>query len=258
MLANKRALEIGGPSEIFGDRGSLPLYGVLQEVDNCLFSGQTIWTGNIDTGQSFRYHPKKPTGIQFICDATDLNAIPDASYDCILASHCLEHVANPLRALREWERVLQVDGFLVLILPHKDGIFDWRRPTTSLAHIREDYDNKTREDDLTHLAEILALHDLEMDEDAGSRDQFQIRCMNNFSNRSMHHHVFDTLTAVRVVNEIGFQLIRIDTFMPCHIIILARRSLETPNNADFLVGPTASYLLSSPFASDHRILENHD
>jgi SAM-dependent methyltransferase len=248
-LAGKRALEIGGPSEIFGDHGSLPIYYDLSSVDNCLFSSETIWTGRTTHGRSFGYHPKKPFGTQFICDATDLKPIPPETYDCILASHCLEHVANPLLALKEWGRVLKPDGFLVVILPHKERIFDWRRPTTSLAHMREDYESNTKEDDLTHLSEILALHDLEMDEGAGSPDQFKIRCMNNHSNRSMHHHVFDTFAAANLVSEGGFQLIRIDPFKPCHIILLARRCIGLSDNAEFF-GPNASYRHFSPFASD--------
>jgi len=189
--------------------------------------------------------------MQFICDATNLKSVLDASYECVLASHCLEHVANPLRALKEWKRILKEGGLLVLVLPHKDGIFDWRRPTTSLAHMREDYENNTGEDDLTHLPEILALHDLEMDEGAGSPERFYLRCINNLSNRTMHHHVFDTSTAISLVDESGFQLIRVDTFKPCHIILLAHRCAGTPDNAAFLA-PNASYRLSSPFASDRH------
>jgi SAM-dependent methyltransferase len=248
-LTGKRALEIGGPSEIFGDLGSLPLYDDLDSVDNCLFSLQTIWTGKTNDGRSFRYHPDKPLGNQFICDATDLKSIPEGTYDCILASHCLEHVANPIRALKAWERVLKPDGLLVVILPHKERIFDWKRPTTSMDHMHKDFENNTNEDDLTHLPEILALHDLEMDEGAGSPEYFRARCMNNHSNRSMHHHVFDTFTAASLVSAGGFQLMRVDPFKPCHIILLARRSGGVADNTQFL-GPTASYRHFSPFAID--------
>ena len=37
---------------------------------------------------------------------TSLDGIDDASYDVVLASHTLEHIANPLRALSEWRRVV--------------------------------------------------------------------------------------------------------------------------------------------------------
>jgi hypothetical protein len=64
----------------------------------------------------------------------------------VLSSHCLEHVANPILALREWLRVMTPDGTLVLVLPHKEGTFDHQRPTTTLGHMIDDYE---REDDMT-------------------------------------------------------------------------------------------------------------
>src|SRR5579872_5561756 len=104
-LRGSHALEIGGPSEAFGDLGCIPVYDVLKTVDNCLYAGDTIWTGEVKSSEGFIYSTSKPSGRQFICEATDLH-LADTSYDCLLASHCLEHVANPIRALREWRRIL--------------------------------------------------------------------------------------------------------------------------------------------------------
>ena len=200
-------------------------------------------------GRSFLYHPLKPNGNQIICEATQLRSITDSAYEFVLASHCLEHVANPLRALVEWKRVLRQDGLLLLILPHKDGTFDWRRPTTTLVHMIEDSRNQIGEDDLTHLPEILALHDLERDKAAGSKEEFRQRCAQNYSNRAMHHHVFDTATAVALVDNAAFQVLRVDTSKPYHITILARRCDQTCDNSAFL-GPNAPYRRLSPFPSD--------
>ncbi|PYL73305.1 MAG: hypothetical protein DMF22_01865 [Verrucomicrobia bacterium] len=36
--------------------------------------------------------------------------IPSGKYDFLLASHCLEHMANPLCAFQEWLRVLKKKG----------------------------------------------------------------------------------------------------------------------------------------------------
>jgi SAM-dependent methyltransferase len=249
QLAKKRTVEIGGPSDIFRDEGPLPIYRVVGTVDNCLYSRQTIWTGEVIAGQTFKYHSRKPPGIQYICEATELKPIADRSYECVLASHCLEHVANPLRALAEWKRVLRYGGSLLLVLPHKDGTFDWRRPITPLAHMVEDYEKQIGEDDLTHLPEILALHDLEKDEPAGSPEQFRIRSMENSVNRALHHHVFDTPTAVQLIDRAGFRVMQVDNFRPFHIVILAHSCGETPDNARFL-GPSARYRRSSPFPSD--------
>src|SRR5260370_14107209 len=137
-LFGKRALEIGGPTVYFDDRGVLPVYAILKSVDNCLFSTETIWTGTVP--KTFKYHPKKNEARQFICDGTDLKDIPSSDYECLLSSHCLEHIANPLRALAEWKRVLNDDGLLLTILPHKEVTLDWRRPVTPLRPIMDDFE----------------------------------------------------------------------------------------------------------------------
>jgi SAM-dependent methyltransferase len=248
-FTGRRGLEIGGPSQIFGDDGALPIYEVLSSLDNCLYSSRTIWSGEVREGRSFQFHPAKPAGKQIICEATDLKPVENSAYECVLASHCLEHVANPLRALNEWKRVLNPAGLLLLILPHKDGTFDWKRPTTSLAHMMDDFRNGTGDDDLTHLPEILALHDMERDPAAGSKEQFRQRCLQNHSNRAIHHHVFDTASAIVLVDHAGFQIVRVETWSPLHIVILARRCEGTPGNLEFL-HDRAEYHRQSSFPSD--------
>jgi SAM-dependent methyltransferase len=233
------------------DTGQVPVYDVLRSLDNCLYSGSTIWTGEVREGNTFSYHPGKEPGAQIICDATDLQPVTDSSYECVLACHCLEHIANPLRAIGEWKRALQHDGLLLLILPHKDGTFDWRRPVTPLAHLIDDYENAVGEEDLTHLPEILELHDLSKDKPAGTKEQFRHRCLSNHVNRAMHHHVFDTMAALATVNYAGFQVIRVDNLKPCHIIILARRTDRTVDNREFMA-PGSEHWRSSPFPSDHE------
>jgi SAM-dependent methyltransferase len=244
----RRALEIGGPSWIFSDGGCLPVYRALKSVDNCLFSSETMWTGRVQGGRSFKYHPRKEAGLQFICEGTALTTVRDSSYQCVLASHSLEHIANPLKALEEWKRVLEPDGLMLLVLPHRDGAFDWRRPITDLAHLAEDYEKNIGEDDRTHFSEILALHDADKCAPE-TPEHFRQRCLGNFKNRGMHHHVFDTNTALEMTNRSAFQVLRVDALEPYHIIILAQRWREAPNNARFL-GTNAEYRRQSPFASD--------
>jgi hypothetical protein len=251
LLQAKRGLEIGGPSPIMAGTGEIPIYDVLQSLDNCLYSENTIWTGEVRKGNTFLYDPGKEPGAQIICDATDLRPITDSTYECILACHCLEHVANPFRALAEWKRVLTDNGLLLLILPHKDGTFDWRRPTTRLAHMIEDYENRVGEEDLTHLAEILELHDLSKDEAAGTKEQFHQRCLANQSNRAMHHHVFDTMAALSLMNHAGLKILRVDNLKPFHIIILAARTNQTVDNGRF-IQPGAEHWIRSPFPSDNK------
>jgi SAM-dependent methyltransferase len=250
-LHTKKGLEIGGPSPMLASDGPVPVYDVLASLDNCLYSGSTIWTGEVSEGNTFVYQAGKQPGCQILCEATDLLPIESSSYECILACHCLEHIANPLRALAEWKRVLKKDGHLLLILPHRDGTFDRQRPTTSLAHMIEDYERGVGEDDLTHLPEVLQLHDLSRDEAAGTKEQFRKRCEENHIHRAMHHHVFDTMTALATMNYAGFQILRVDDLLPCHIIILGQRTDQKPDNRTFMEAGSA-HRLRSPFPSDRK------
>jgi SAM-dependent methyltransferase len=248
-LRSKRGLEIGGPSPLLAYNGPVPVYDVLESLDNCLYSGKTIWEGEVREGNTFLYHPGKRPGTQIISEATDLQSVADSSYQCVLACHCLEHIANPLRALGEWKRVLKNDGLLLLILPHKDGTFDWRRPVTPLAHMIEDYENGVGEEDLKHLPEVLELHDLSKDKPAGTGEQFRQRCLSNHIHRAMHHHVFDTMAALATVNYAGLQVLRVDQLKPFHIIILASRTDRTIDNRRFM--EPGDHWVRSPFLSDH-------
>jgi SAM-dependent methyltransferase len=141
-----------------------------------------------------------------------------------LSSHSLEHIANPLKALYEWRRILTRDGQLLLILPNKDHTFDWRRPVTTLEHMISDYTNAIGEDDLTHLDEILELHDLSRDLMAGTPEQFRARSLNNSAVRALHHHVFSFASTLELLEYAGFSPILSELALPIHIVVLARRT----------------------------------
>jgi SAM-dependent methyltransferase len=253
LFAERTGLELGGPSRFFQPNGLLPIYRVAGRIDNCNFGQKTIWEGTIGARREFRYDPQREPGQQYISEATDLSFIPDASYDFLLSSHMLEHSANPLRALYEWQRVLKVDGTLFLVLPHKDGTFDHRRPVTSLEHLIEDFERGMGEDDLTHLPEILDLHDLRLDFGIGSVEELRVRSARNHENRALHQHVFDARSAVNLVNHIGFQIQAVELARPEHIAILATKTPPgvVPDNTLFL-RDDAGYRRSSPFPSDRR------
>ncbi|GAB2535337.1 methyltransferase domain-containing protein [Rhodanobacter koreensis] len=248
-----KGLELGGPSTIFGSRGSIPVYPVAACIDNCNFSGDTVWEGEIREGNSFVFDKRATPGRQYVVEASCLKGIADASYDFVLSSHCIEHLANPLQGLSEWVRVLKDDGLLVLVVPHKDGTFDHRRPVTTLAHMIQDFDARMQEDDMTHLDEILRLHDLRMDYRAGDLGTFRDRSRRNFENRCLHQHVFDTRLAVEMVDHMGLQLLAVEAFRPMHIALIARKLAHglVPQNAKF-IGETGTPIWRSPFPSDRR------
>jgi SAM-dependent methyltransferase len=50
----------------------------------------------------------------------DAMSLPDGEYDYIFSSHCLEHLKNPVKALKHWKERLKKRGVLFLYLPHPD------------------------------------------------------------------------------------------------------------------------------------------
>lgn len=250
-IRGQRLLEIGGPSGLFAPNGLLPFYRDAATIDNVNFSAQTIWEGTISAGATFVFNPNQPAGRQYIAEASSLPMIADGAYDGLISSHTLEHAANVILTLREWTRVVRDGGLLVLVLPHKDGTFDHRRPVTTLAHLLEDERAGVDERDLTHLPEILELHDLSLDPPAGNLEAFRLRGERNFENRGLHHHVFNTPLAVQLVDAVGLQILHADAQPVHHIIVVARKPAPGArvDNRAFL-GADARYRASSPFPSD--------
>jgi SAM-dependent methyltransferase len=219
-VTNKRGLEIGGPSNIFSDRGELPIYRYVAALDNCVFSLDTLWEGKRTEGRTFSYDRRRKNGFNFIREATDLRGIADNSYDFVLSSHNLEHTANPIRALKEWMRVVRSPGAIIVVLPEYLWTFDWKRQPTSVEHMIEDYERGTDETDLSHLPEILEHHDLSLDPGRETAEAFRQRSMRNFENRCLHHHVFDRLNSRALLEAAGLDVSLQDAVKP-HIVLLA-------------------------------------
>jgi SAM-dependent methyltransferase len=224
QLIGKSGIEIGGPSQVFSKRGIFPAYPIVGNLDNCNYCSSTVWGGAAEHGATYRFDPNKPDGQQYISEATAMEALPSRRYDFVLSSHMLEHTANPILALSQWKRLLKYNGTLVLLLPNKDQTFDHRRPVTTMEHLISDFNAATMEDDLTHLPEILALHDLQRDPEAGDAASFRLRSMHNFENRCLHHHVFDTRLAVTLTEYAGLKVRSVEEIYPHHILLLAEKN----------------------------------
>jgi SAM-dependent methyltransferase len=86
----------------------------------------------------------------------------DHSLDYVIASHVLEHVANPVAALAEWYRVVRPGGIIYLIVPNRRATWDRHRPLTTVEHMLEDFAAGTTAADATHIDDFV--HDVEWSE----------------------------------------------------------------------------------------------
>ncbi|MEQ1911956.1 MAG: methyltransferase domain-containing protein, partial [Vicinamibacterales bacterium] len=192
-------------------------------------------------------------GRQFVAEARQLTMVDDESYDFVLSSHCLEHLADPLGGLEEWMRVLRSGGVLALVVPHKDATFDHRRPVTSLQHLLDDRERRTAEDDETHLDEVLRLTDLSLTPGVDDRASFEARSRRNVENRCVHHHVFDTRLMMEVLTEANLQVRAVQPMLPCHIVVIAEKVAQGARATnEVFIQPGAAALGMSPFPSDTK------
>jgi len=217
FVSLKDGLEIGGPSDLFGLHGAIPIYHLIRSLDNVNFSPTTVWSTNILEGQKFIYGNNR-VGEQIICDSVDLNKISVNQYDFILSCNNLEHIANPIKAIVEWIRVLKPNGIILLVLPNKDSNFDHRREPTAFDHVLNDFVLNTSENDLTHLREILELHDLKLDPLAGEYEDFVNRSLDNLNNRCLHHHIFNLVLVKKIFNFLELEISLLSTITTLELL----------------------------------------
>ena len=79
----------------------------------------------------------------------------DNSLDYVVCSNVLEHVANPVAALAEWQRVLRPGGIIYLVVPDRRYTWDHPRRPTPIEHFLEDYERGTTACDPTHIDDFI-------------------------------------------------------------------------------------------------------
>lgn len=105
----------------------------------------------VDCFKSFGADPNRADFYGHAC------ALPfhDHALDYVIASHVLEHVANPIAALVEWYRVLRPGGIIYLVVPDRRATWEHTRGLTSVAHMLEDFARGTTACDATHIDEFV-------------------------------------------------------------------------------------------------------
>ena len=222
-LSGKCGVDVGGPSDIFSYRNLLPLYCEADRVDIINYSENTAWSNR--QSQFFLDNESMVNGKFFAMEAGELSEIHIIKYDFLVSSHCLEHLANPISALKRWRSVLNDGGGLLIVVPCAADTFDRKRPITTLDHLVSDYECDVSEDDDTHFDEVISLHDLTLDYAAGNNTNFLERVRDNRNNRCVHHHTFDLNSITRLIEYCDFQVMATLHENP-HLIVWAKKTLD--------------------------------
>jgi SAM-dependent methyltransferase len=113
-------------------------------------------------GEHRQLFPELGDAVEFprtdiLCDLNvdRLKPLDDASQDFVIASHVLEHVADPIGLMHEIHRVVRPGGTALVLLPDRRRTFDVRRDPTSLDHLVREFEAGVTEVDDDHIVEFL-------------------------------------------------------------------------------------------------------
>jgi SAM-dependent methyltransferase len=130
-LRGLRGMEIGGASfnAFFLDTLNVDL---APEPENAWFQ---------------KLHAGRVMPVDVVAPADEL-PFADGEFDFVLASHVIEHMPDPIAALREWVRV--ACRYVFLVIPEPDNEFNYGRPVTSTAELLERHEQGFRSDEDRH------------------------------------------------------------------------------------------------------------
>jgi SAM-dependent methyltransferase len=151
--------------------------------------------------ESRELYPELPADSQFPkpdvvanFDVDRLTMIEPKSQDFVIASHLLEHLADPIGFLGEMYRVLRPGGLAIVLLPDMRRTFDRNRAITPLEHLTAEHAAGITAVDDDHILEFLVGADVpylwrggahsQIPEDPEERDELVAW----YRQRSIHVH----------------------------------------------------------------------
>jgi SAM-dependent methyltransferase len=166
----------------------------------------------------------------------DASSIPvgNEEFDFLISSHCLEHVPNTLRTLKEWARVIRPGGTLFLVLPHGDRTLDRYRAKTTLEHHIHDLERLGEaKSDPSHFEEmkngwLMNPDPFEEQKKLYEKEwgapvwDFDFRVENDV----LHYHVWTQSEMVDIIRYLGFDILYVADYLkerPDSFIVVSRK-----------------------------------
>lgn len=152
-----------------------------------------------------------------------LAAIAGAGYAYCLASHVIEHVANPVGWLIEIAEVLKPGGRLNLAVPEKTRTFDHlRTPSTAAAMLEAYKRNLTRPSFaqiFDHIANVIPLGTQQLDQSGAAKEAFKaanrIEASGEYADAHCHVWTWESFKECwSVIDAIGIVPLTLVTLTP--------------------------------------------
>ena len=150
----------------------------------------------------------KLVNVDHICniDKDGLQKFENETFDFVIFSHVIEHLANPIQALEALFRVTKFGGMVLIVVPDKRFTFDKDRGLTPFEHLKEEYINKISDVSDEHYLDFLnAVHPDVMKNSKEAAD----RALNSVRKRREHAHVWDSNSFKQFLLE-SFSLLNIN------------------------------------------------
>jgi SAM-dependent methyltransferase len=85
--------------------------------------------------------------VDYVAEGDDL-PFEDGTWDYVLSSHVLEHFFDPIKALKEWYRVLKPGGYIFMIVPKVDSAPGEDRPPASLQELIDRHEGRIKPEEV--------------------------------------------------------------------------------------------------------------
>ena len=91
-------------------------------------------------------------------DEKGIAQIPNESFEFVIMNHVLEHLFDPIQAIKESLRILKPGGSLVMSVPDKRFTFDFERKLTKWELLLKRYQKELKKPKLENYEEIYNVH----------------------------------------------------------------------------------------------------
>lgn len=150
---------------------------------------------------------EKNNKVDYLTDATNLYFSKDNEFDFICSSHVLEHLSNPIKALKEWIRVIKEDGIIYCGIPDKRFTFDCKRERTPLKHLIKDYKNNIDGHDNTHVKDFV--DNLDYNRCAYNKNNL-VKISKKNPLIYTHYHVWTKEDIIELFEYVGLEIIFVE------------------------------------------------
>lgn len=131
---------------------------------------------------------------EIIDEGSTLSTVKDETFDYLIAAHVLEHIDDPILALKNWIRVVKPGGHVVIAVPDMRLSGEEHRALTTVEHFQRDHVDGPHVSADYHYSE----HGLNPDGFTGQKLAEYIK----EHERMIHYHTFTLLSLIQFTNAV--------------------------------------------------------